>query len=193
MRHLLMPFALAAAFAPPPPLDGRAGALRAAASLRPSARSPTRASLPFCLARKARPAGRGGKRGKRGKRRADDAGGAALAGRPRGAADMDAEERELSAAFVEDVKKPLRAGGARSKAGGKESRRGDGNKRGGGDNSGGWTGMTRLLEAAKRSRPGTREEALDLLVRGAWTGIFGLVGLFLCVHLLIVRDWLPGQ
>lgn len=49
--------------------------------------------------------------------------------------------------------------------------------------------MKRITEALPKSR----DEFLNLLVRGAWFGVFGLVAMFLTVHLVIVRDWLPSQ
>lgn len=49
--------------------------------------------------------------------------------------------------------------------------------------------MKRFTEALPKSR----DEFLNLLVRGAWFGVFALVALFLTVHLVIVRDWLPSQ
>lgn len=40
-----------------------------------------------------------------------------------------------------------------------------------------------------KSIPKTREQAIELLVRGAWVGIGALVLLFVSVHLFIIGDW----
>lgn len=85
----------------------------------------------------------------------------------------DKDEQLLTSMFDEDVRVPLKPGSKRDKS--KTSTSND------------LQDFTNMLPKP----PKDRTEALNLLIRGAWFGIGGLVVLFFATHLIIVRDWFP--
>lgn len=85
-------------------------------------------------------------------------------------------DADLVSQFAEDVKNPLVPGRSKSDAGGEGA---------------GFNPPWKDLDLSKYSNM-SREETLDLLVRGAWIGIGVLVGYFFVVHFVIVRDLVPG-
>lgn len=100
------------------------------------------------------------------------------------------KEDDLTGLFQEDVQTRLRAGREpAAKRSGKRSKAGA--KRGAGVDAKVLAPISSLSKSLARSVPTNGEETLNLLVRVAWFGVFALFGLFVTVHLVIVRDWLP--
>lgn len=114
--------------------------------------------------------------------------------KPRDPSDVDAlsmgTDDNLTEFFEEDVSSRLSPRRSRSSRSSKRGR--DKRSQLSSDSQGVQKDIDRAVsDQIIKLMPKTREDVLNLLVRGAWVGVFLLVGLFLTIHLVVVRDWLP--